>query len=104
MSSPTYHRGLHAYAVFTACTALLPIGVGAFVTSMRAGMAFPDWPTSDGQGMFAYPWLQSAGSKFVEHGHRLAGVVIGLAAIGLVIAVFADRRVWVRSLGVLSLL
>jgi len=66
-------------------------------------MAFPDWPTSDGHGMFAYPWLQSASAKFVEHGHRLAGIVIGLFAIGLAIAVFADKRTWIRSLGVLAL-
>ncbi len=46
-------------------------------------MAFPDWPTSDGQGMLAYPWLQSSGDKFVEHGHRLAGMLVGFCSIGL---------------------
>jgi len=46
-------------------------------------MAFPDWPTSDGQGMLAYPWLQASGDKFVEHGHRLAGMLVGFCTIGL---------------------
>lgn len=46
-------------------------------------MAFLDWPTSDGQGMLAYPWLQSTGDKFVEHGHRLAGMLIGFCSMGL---------------------
>ena len=38
-------------------------------------MAFRDWPSSDGQNMFLYPWLKSAGDKFLEHGHRLAGIL-----------------------------
>jgi cytochrome c oxidase assembly protein subunit 15 len=80
----------------TAVVALLPIVVGALVTARDAGMAFPDWPTSDGHGMFAYPWLQSAGEKFLEHGHRLAGVLIGVCSIGLVaLAWWKERRAWV---------
>lgn len=101
MSSTPAHHWLHRFAVFTACLALLPIVVGALVTTTGAGMAFRDWPTSDGQGMFAYPWLRSAGDKFLEHGHRLAGIVIGLASIALVAMTFAiDRRGWVRAMSV----
>lgn len=63
-------------------------------------MAFPDWPTSDGHGMFAYPWLKSAGDKFLEHGHRLAGIVIGIASIILCASLAAkDARFWVKALG-----
>jgi cytochrome c oxidase assembly protein subunit 15 len=104
MASPS-HLWLHRFAVFTACVALLPIVVGALVTTLGAGMAFPDWPTSDGQGMFAYPWLRSTGDKFLEHGHRLAGIVIGLASIALVGMTFAiDLRGWVRAMSVGALL
>ena len=76
-------RLVHVLAVVTAVVSLAPIGLGSLVTTLGAGMAFPDWPTSDGQGMLAYPWLQSSGDKFVEHGHRLAGMLVGFCAIGL---------------------
>jgi len=82
MSSPDQHNSLlRKLAVVTALTSLLPIGFGSLVTTLGAGMAFPDWPTSDGQGMLTYPWHLSVGDKFVEHGHRLAGMLIGLCAL-----------------------
>ena len=74
---------LQRLAVATAALSLLPIGMGALVTTLGAGMAFPDWPTSDGQGMMSYPWHLSMGDKFVEHGHRLAGILIGLFSLAL---------------------
>ena len=73
-------RGL---AILTAVVSLAPIGLGSLVTTLGAGMAFPDWPTSNGQGMLAYPWLSSSGDKFVEHGHRLAGMLIGVCSLVL---------------------
>jgi cytochrome c oxidase assembly protein subunit 15 len=77
--------------------ALLPILAGAVVTTKDAGMAFRDWPGSDGYNILLYPWLKSAGAKFLEHGHRLAGIVIGLASIALAFIAFrCERRVWVR--------
>ncbi len=86
-------------ALLTAGLALLPIVVGALVTTRDAGMAFRDWPSSDGQNMLLYPWLKSAGDKFLEHGHRLAGIAIGLASIGLaVMAAVYERRRWVAVL------
>jgi len=101
MRSDRYRPLLFGLAVLTAATALLPIVVGALVTSHKAGMAFPDWPTSDGQGMFAYPWLKSAGDKFIEHGHRLAGILIGCVSIVFAAACFAlEPRRWVRWCGV----
>jgi len=96
-----YHPRLHRLAVVTTCVALLlPITAGALVTTLKAGMAFPDWPTSDGQSMFSYPWLQSAGDKFAEHGHRLAGIVIGLLSVVLAVSVWKhEQRFWVRVVG-----
>jgi cytochrome c oxidase assembly protein subunit 15 len=98
-------RWLHRLAVLTACVALLPILMGALVTTKDAGMAFPDWPSSDGHNMLFYPWLKSAGAKFLEHGHRLAGVLIGLASMALAAAAWRlELRRWVRylSYGVLA--
>lgn len=95
------------FAVLTCIVALLPISVGALVTTLKAGMAFADWPTSDGQNMLLYPWLNDLRhtDKFVEHGHRLAGVLIGLVSIGLVVVTFAkEPRRWVRAGSVVILL
>lgn len=105
MNESAYNPWLHRLAVLTACVALLPIGMGALVTTKGAGMAFPDWPTSDGYGMIEYPWLKSAGDKFLEHGHRLAGMTIGICSILLcAAAVFGERRNWVKSLAAIALL
>ena len=96
---------LHRFAVLTACAALLPIVVGALVTTVGAGMAFADWPSSDGHNMLAYPWLQSEGDKFVEHGHRLAGMLIGILSIVLVVVTWkSEQRGWVRWLSLTILL
>src|SRR5258708_8649256 len=83
MSSNPATPWLHRLAVLTVSLALLPILMGALVTTKDAGMAFPDWPNSDGHNMLLYPWLKSAGERFLEHGHRLGGVFIGLVSIGL---------------------
>jgi heme a synthase len=97
MTDARYQPWIHRTALLTACVALAPIVVGALVTTRNAGMAFPDWPTSDGWGMFTYPWLQSAGEKFLEHGHRLAGIAIGLCSIALaVIVALKEPRGWVK--------
>lgn len=106
MFAPAPHRWLHRYAVLTAVTALLlPILFGALVTTRNAGMAFADWPSSDGHNMFLYPWLASVGEKFLEHGHRLAGALIGFLSIGLVVFLFKfEPRRWVKLLGGLVLL
>jgi cytochrome c oxidase assembly protein subunit 15 len=94
-------RLLYWTALATAVLAMLPVGVGAVVTTVDAGMAFPDWPTSDGQGMLAFPWLKSTGDAFLEHGHRLAGMLTGVASIVLVVVAFlCDTRWSVRWMAV----
>ncbi|WP_169314913.1 COX15/CtaA family protein [Rubinisphaera brasiliensis] len=94
MSETPVNPWIHRFAFLTAALSMFPIVLGAMTTTQDAGMAFPDWPTSDGQGMFSYPWLRLIGdmgtnpdsyAKFLEHGHRLAGILIGLAAIGLAV-------------------
>jgi cytochrome c oxidase assembly protein subunit 15 len=100
MTNSCYSPGLHRLAVLTACVALLPILAGAVVTTKDGGMAFRDWPSSDGYNIFLYPWLKSAGAKFLEHGHRLALASAALACV----ACQCERRVWVRrsAYGVLA--
>jgi cytochrome c oxidase assembly protein subunit 15 len=93
-------------ATLTCVIALLPIGMGALVTTMKAGMAFADWPSSDGQNMLLYPWFsdfRSNPEKFVEHGHRLAGMLIGFVAIVLAVMGWRTGPGWIRryTIGIL---
>jgi len=102
MSASTYQPAVHRFAVATACAALLPITIGALVTTMNWGMAFLDWPSSDGHNMLLYPWLQAATHKFAEHGHRLAGMLIGLISAALMLVAWKkESRMWVRVLATL---
>ena len=107
MSEVRFRPWLHRYAAATVGVAMVTLVAGALTTSMKAGMAFRDWPTSDGQFMVTYPWLSDFArdwDKFLEHGHRLAGMVIGIWSIGLVALVhkFETRRsVRLASIGVL---
>ena len=106
-SSEQVNLTVHRFAVLTCLVELLPITVGALVTTLKAGMAFADWPTSDGQNMLLYPWLQDLRhtDKFVEHGHRLAGILIGLMSIGLVTVTFLkESKSWVRVMAISVLL
>lgn len=90
-----------------AVIALLPIGMGSLVTTLGAGMAFLDWPSSDGQNMLLYPWLsdfRTNPDKFVEHGHRLAGMLIGVMSVVLVAVTWRktrDRRIRWGAAGLL---
>ena len=102
MSSPqpVITASVRRLASLTCGVALLPIGMGALVTTMKAGMAFADWPSSDGQNMLLYPWFsdfRTNPEKFVEHGHRLAGMLIGCVAIALAVAGWRTGRGWIRN-------
>ena len=88
MNPPTSRRWLHRFAWLTATlTLLLPVTTGAFVTTLKAGMVFADWPSSDGYNMLAYPLMSADRDQFAEHLHRLSGMTIGLFSVAL--AVFA---------------
>ena len=50
-----FSRWPHRIAVTLLVTTWLQICAGGLVTTLGAGMAFEDWPTSDGQNMFLYP-------------------------------------------------
>ncbi len=102
-TQPTLHPGVRRLATLTCVVALLPIGLGSLVTTMKAGMAFADWPSSDGQNMLLYPWFRDFRTnpeKFVEHGHRLAGVLIGCVAIALAVAGWRAGSGWIRRYAV----
>ena len=100
MNPQAHSVWLHRLAWVTAAlTLLLPVTTGAVVTTLKAGMVFADWPSSDGYNMLTYPWLSSARDQFVEHGHRLSGMTIGLLSLSMAITAWClDRRLIVRSI------
>lgn len=108
MSASRYQPWLHRLALSTACVAMVTVVFGALTTSKNAGMAFENWPNSDEYTMVTYPWLRDFGrnwNKFLEHGHRLAGMLIGMWSIALVMVTFRlESRRWVRGLSIAILL
>lgn len=71
------------------------------VTSNDAGLSVPDWPTTFGS-IYKMPHMVG-GVKF-EHGHRMVAEFVGLLTIVLAIWTWsADRRRWIRLLGVAAL-
>jgi cytochrome c oxidase assembly protein subunit 15 len=100
-------RWPHRIAVVLVCATFPLIWVGGLVTTYKAGMAVPDWPTTYGYNLFLYPWqtwVFGPWDLFIEHGHRLLGAGVGMVTIALVGCVwYYDRRVWVRWLSVAAL-
>jgi heme a synthase len=83
---PALSPWLRRAAICLACATFPLIFVGGLVTTTRAGMAVPDWPSTYGYNLFLYPWVTwffGPWKLFVEHGHRLFGSLVGLFAIGL---------------------
>lgn len=87
---PTLWACRMAWAAVAAIGAL--IVTGGAVTSTESGLAVPDWPGTFGRWMVLYPVSQMTGRIFIEHSHRLFGMLVGLASIVLAIqAIAADR-------------
>lgn len=98
MNQQQYHPWLFKLALATAIATLPLMIVGGHVTTEGYGMAFPDWPSSDGQNMLTYSWFHRAADKFYEHGHRLLGILVGFLSIALVIVAFKiEQKKWIRN-------
>ena len=96
---------LHRFAVLTAITTFLLLGIGGLVTSHDAGMSVPDWPTSYGYNMFALPIKFWKGGALFEHTHRLLASGAGLLTTILTVWLWLkDSRKWMKWLGVLAFL
>ena len=94
----TYKPALAWFAAIGSAWVFVLVTLGAFTTSIGAGMAFPDWPLSNGS-INPHGWLTEL-DKFAEHSHRLSGSLMGL--ITIVLAGWLHRceaRAWLRQLG-----
>ena len=95
----------HYLALTTSCATVVLILAGGLVTSLGAGLAVPDWPTTFGYNMFLFPWAKMVGGVFYEHSHRLLGSLVGILTILTAISLWqTEPRKWVRRLGTAALL
>ena len=95
---------LHRFACLLASATFLLIVAGASVTSHRAGLSVPDWPTTYGRFMFSFPMSKWVGNIRYEHVHRLIASVVGMLTIALAFWLARkEPRRWVRRLGIAAL-
>jgi heme a synthase len=94
----THQPALAIFAALGSVWVFVLVTLGAFTTSIGAGMAFPDWPLSNGS-INPEGWLRDV-SMFAEHSHRLTGAIMGFITIGLAVWLWRrEGRAWVRRLG-----
>jgi cytochrome c oxidase assembly protein subunit 15 len=99
-------RWRYRFSVLAVVTTTALLGWGAFVTSINAGMAVPDWPTSFNSLDPFNPWPAwwTLTPVLAEHGHRLLGALVGLLTVVLSLWTWrADPRPWMRRLGFAAL-
>jgi heme A synthase len=95
-------RWLHIGAVLAVSITLFPLLLGQLVTSVRAGMADPYWPTE--------PWYLINNYRFdfgylVEHSHRIAGFLVGGVVSVLALGLWwTEPRPILRWLGIAGLI
>jgi cytochrome c oxidase assembly protein subunit 15 len=98
-------RWLHVGACLAVASTFILLILGQLVTSFRAGMADPIWPTE--------PWYLFNNQKddfpyLVEHSHRIAGFTVGVAIIFLVLwSLWTEprsRAKWIALTGLLTLI
>ena len=102
-STPTLARTAGhkpALAVFSAVSAawvFVLVALGAFTTTIGAGMAFPDWPLSNGS-LNPEGWMTDL-SMFAEHSHRLSAGLMSLLTIAIAAWMWrSEERAWLRRL------
>lgn len=91
-----------------AALATIPLVLfGGSVTTLGAGMAVEGWLIAEGHFLLVFPvdkWFRDVGT-FVEHTHRLFGVLVGLFMLGCVLATWLrDRRALARASATVALL
>src|SRR5471032_2867575 len=97
LRTPAHHPALAALAAAGCAWSFVTVALGAFTTTIGAGMAFPDWPLSNGS-LNPHGWLTEI-DKFAEHSHRISASVMG--TITIILACWLGRteaRGWLRRL------
>jgi len=97
---------LRRYSKFLCAMTLLLILAGALVKSTGSGLSVPDWPTTYGKFMFAYPLDKMAGGIKYEHTHRLLASIVGILTLVLTVWLLRISKipVWIKRLGIFAFL
>lgn len=96
--SASYRPALAWFAAIGAGWVFVLVVLGAFTTSIGAGMVFPDWPLSDGS-LNPAGWLHNL-AEFAEHSHRLSAGLMSAVTLILAAALWrCEARGWLRWLG-----
>ena len=97
----TYKPGLAWFAALGSAWVFVLVALGAFTTSIGAGMAFSDWPLSNGS-VNPHGWLTEI-DKFAEHSHRLSASVMSTVTIILAAWLWlTEERAWLRKLALFA--
>ncbi|HEY1763439.1 MAG TPA: COX15/CtaA family protein [Opitutaceae bacterium] len=95
--TPDYKPALALFAAIAAAWVYVAVSLGAFTTTINAGMAFADWPLSNGS-VNPKGWLTNL-SMFAEHSHRLSAMVMGILTGILAVWLWrTEARSWLRKL------
>jgi len=93
-----YQPALAWFSAIGGAWVFVLVTLGAFTTTIGAGMAFDDWPLSNGS-INPEGWLENI-AMFAEHSHRLSGTLMGLITIAIAVWLHKrDARNWMRRLG-----
>jgi len=97
---------LRRYTKFLCVVTLFLILLGALVKSTESGLSVPDWPTTYGKFMFAYPLNKMAGGIKYEHTHRMLASIVGLLTLILAIWMLRVEKLaaWIKRLGIFAFL
>ncbi|MCF3652317.1 COX15/CtaA family protein [Synoicihabitans lomoniglobus] len=91
-----YQPGLAWFATIGSVWVFVLVMLGAFTTSIGAGMIFEDWPLSNGS-LNPEGWLTDI-MMFAEHSHRLSAGMMSIITIAIWLAVRRwEARAWVRK-------
>src|SRR5271168_3460857 len=94
---PAYRPGLAVFAAIAAAWVFVLVTLGAFTTSIGAGMVFPDWPLSNGS-LNPNGWRSNI-AMFAEHSHRLSAGLMTILTVILAVWIWrTDSRRWFRKL------
>ncbi len=92
---------LRVYSMILSLVTLLLIFLGGLVKSTESGLSVPDWPTTYGHFMFAFPLDQMVGGIKYEHTHRMLASIVGLMVlIQSIWLLRAQVQPWIKRLGI----
>jgi len=92
-----YKPALAWFAAIGSVWVFVLVALGAFTTTIGAGMVFADWPLSNGTVNPA-GWLTEI-DKFAEHSHRLSASIMSLITLVLAGWIWrSEARAWLRKL------